>query len=279
MARNAYRVKRHNCAKKPHLRAVVNWNDSAGKRCRQYFNSMEEAKTFAEGREIEARNQGLESLDFPTWLRVMAQTCHVRLAKEGKTLSDATEHFLAHLATEKASVSIEKGLADFYASKERRGVCRDYLVQVRSRSNKLATAFPQKLVSSFTLADCERWLSTLNYAPHTSNIAMLFLREFFAWAKKRNYFKGDNPTTQIELLKEVETPVGILTPEELARALLEDMQARAQDPVGGMAIRHSLGAALVTPAMFNSIRQNPRELQTKLDRAGRDAYVLISTET
>jgi len=57
------------------------------------------------------------------------------------------------------------------------------------------------------------------------------------------------------------------------------MQARAQDPVGGMAIRHSLGAALVTPAMFNSIRQNPRELQTKLDRAGRDAYVLISTET
>ena len=66
-----------------------------------------------------------------------------------------------------------------------------------------------------------------------------------------------------------------LTPDELARALLEDMQARAQDPVGGMAMRNSLGAALVTPAIFNSIRENPRELQTKLDKVGRDAYALL----
>jgi uncharacterized protein (TIGR02391 family) len=79
------------------------------------------------------------------------------------------------------------------------------------------------------------------------------------------------------ILQIVPTPEQVLelTPDELARALLEDMQARDQDPTGGMAMRNSLGAALVTPAIFNSIRQNPRDLQTKLDKAGRDAYALL----
>jgi uncharacterized protein (TIGR02391 family) len=66
-----------------------------------------------------------------------------------------------------------------------------------------------------------------------------------------------------------------LTPEELAYGLLEDMQAREHDPTSGMALRESLGAALVTPGIFNSIRQNPRELRTSLDKAGRDAYALL----
>lgn len=79
------------------------------------------------------------------------------------------------------------------------------------------------------------------------------------------------------ILQIVPTPEQILelTSEELSRALLEDMQAREQDPTGGMAMRNSLGAALVTPVSFNSIRQNPRELQTQLDKAGRDAYALL----
>jgi uncharacterized protein (TIGR02391 family) len=79
------------------------------------------------------------------------------------------------------------------------------------------------------------------------------------------------------LLQIVPTPdqVLMLTTEELARALLEDMQAGERDPTAGMAMRGGLGAALVTPGMFNSIRQNPRELQTQLDRAGRAAYALL----
>jgi hypothetical protein len=66
----------------------------------------------------------------------------------------------------------------------------------------------------------------------------------------------------------------VLTPNELARALLEDMQAREQDPTGGMAKRDSLGA-LISPANFNSIRQNPRELQNQLEKTGRNAYALL----
>ncbi len=79
------------------------------------------------------------------------------------------------------------------------------------------------------------------------------------------------------ILQIVPTPEQLLelTPEELARALLEDMQARAQDPVGGMAMRYALGAALVTPAIYGSIRRTPRELKTLLDKAGRDAYALL----
>jgi uncharacterized protein (TIGR02391 family) len=79
------------------------------------------------------------------------------------------------------------------------------------------------------------------------------------------------------LLQIVPTPEQILalTPAELAYALLEDMQAREQDQNGGMAMRNSLGAALVTPTFFNSIRQNPRELQTRLDKVGRDAYASL----
>jgi acetyl esterase/lipase len=85
------------------------------------------------------------------------------------------------------------------------------------------------------------------------------------------------PIMARRLLQIVPTPEQILAlaRQELSRALLEDMQARERDPIGGKALRNSLGPAVVTSANFDSSRQNPRELQTQLDRAGNDAYALL----
>jgi uncharacterized protein (TIGR02391 family) len=78
------------------------------------------------------------------------------------------------------------------------------------------------------------------------------------------------------LLQIVPTPeeVSKLSCEELARALLEDMQARAQDPTSGMAQRDDLGVALVTQGLFPSI-SDPGGLQRELNRAGGEAYALL----
>lgn len=78
------------------------------------------------------------------------------------------------------------------------------------------------------------------------------------------------------LLQIVPTPQDVLklSATELALALLEDMQARTQDPTSGMAQRDALGAAFVTPGLFSAV-SNPAELQQQLDQAGHDAYVLL----
>ncbi len=79
------------------------------------------------------------------------------------------------------------------------------------------------------------------------------------------------------ILQIVPTPEQLLdlTPDELARALLEDMRARESERTTDRANRNHLGAALVTPAIFGSIRRDPRDLKAALDKAGRDAYAVL----
>jgi uncharacterized protein (TIGR02391 family) len=64
-----------------------------------------------------------------------------------------------------------------------------------------------------------------------------------------------------------------LTPEELAWALLEDMQARELDPIAGMANRESLANSFA-PLSF---RPNPQqhEVMNRISKAGRNAFALL----
>ena len=67
-----------------------------------------------------------------------------------------------------------------------------------------------------------------------------------------------------------------MTKEELAYALLEDMQARLQNPVNGMANRHSVGESLFSAGVFHSTNGNTvRDLANRINKGGRDAFALL----
>src|SRR5262249_2007086 len=86
-----------------------------GKRSRRFFETKIEAKSYRDLKNIELVNRGREHAEFPTALRVMAQECADRLKCVGKTIADATDFLLAHLAASAKSctaVQLVKELLD-----------------------------------------------------------------------------------------------------------------------------------------------------------------------
>ena len=82
------------------------------------------------------------------------------------------------------------------------------------------------------------------------------------------------------LLAIVKSPENIpaMTKEELAYALLEDMQARLEQPVNGILNRHHVGANLFSGGAFyssNGSAVSVRDLANRIERLGRDAIALL----
>ncbi len=79
------------------------------------------------------------------------------------------------------------------------------------------------------------------------------------------------------LLGIVQSPDNIpaMTKEELAYALLEDMQARLQNSIIGMANRDSLAESLFSVGIYHSGGPHMHERANRINKAGRDAYALL----
>jgi uncharacterized protein (TIGR02391 family) len=80
------------------------------------------------------------------------------------------------------------------------------------------------------------------------------------------------------LLAIVKSPENILamTREELAYALLEDMQARLASPINGMANREHVGESLFAVGTFHSSNGAVvRDLANRINKASRDAFALL----
>jgi uncharacterized protein (TIGR02391 family) len=75
----------------------------------------------------------------------------------------------------------------------------------------------------------------------------------------------------------VEFPENIpsMTTEELAYALLEDMQARLLNPIDGMVNRNSVGQSIISVGSYQSMAQNPRDLAERINKAARPALALL----
>src|SRR5436190_1753994 len=91
-----HRVKEYHDKRRSHLKFVVN-TTANGKRSRQFFETKKSAESFAEKKDIELLNGGLEAVNFSTALRVEALECAECLKPFGKTLRDAVQFYLPHL--------------------------------------------------------------------------------------------------------------------------------------------------------------------------------------
>lgn len=217
--KTTFRVKAYHSARSPKLKALVVWKDGAGKYQKKFFHSQAEAKTYAQQREIELMNQGKEVLNFPSWLRIMAQEAQARLAQHGKNIREATDFYLSHLARSSASKAIEEAVREYLLTKKERGLSRDYYNHLNSFLIRFAQTVPGKLLSDIKAEDCRAWLRAHQVSAHSRNQEIKTLSAFFAWGKARRYCSGENPLREIEFFKEVETPVGILQPAELSALL------------------------------------------------------------
>lgn len=217
MRQRKIRVRKYKNTDRPNLHFVVN-HRQAGKRKRTFFETKDEAETFAQNRNIELKNSGREGAEFPTALRVMAQNAVDQLKPFGKTIADAVAHYVGHLkASEKSCTAVEL-VKQLVAAKERDGASERHVSDLRSRLNIFADHFDGQPVATISSAEIDDWLRSLPVSAVTRNHYRRLIVLAFNFAVQRGYATS-NPAEKTAKAKEPKADIGILTVSESARLL------------------------------------------------------------
>jgi integrase len=206
---------------KPYAHERLKWvvrGKENGKWVRKYFEKKLEAETFAEIKNTELLNQGLEGVTFPAALRVMALECEERLAEFGKTIRDATEFYIPHLRRTQAAVALQCVVDEVLQAKAAKGIKATTLKVYSHRVKQFAGDFPGRAINSIPAQEIERWLAAKFPHPVTRNNNRRVLVNLFNFAKTKKYVDS-NPVLEIETANETPSEVGILRPEQVAELL------------------------------------------------------------
>ena len=212
-----HKVRPYRDNRRPHLKYVVNVKEE-GKRSRSFFETKREAETFAEQKNIELLNGGIEAAQFPSALRVMAREAATTLAPFGKNIRDAVGFYLPHLQAMNRTCTFRALTDELLIAKKKDGSSARYLGDLRSRLGQFAASMGNKTVASLTAREVDEWLRALEVSATTRNNFRRVLIVAFNFAQAGGYCVG-NPAQASAKAKEVETPVGILTVDETSRLL------------------------------------------------------------
>jgi integrase len=217
MRTHKIRVRRYNDTNFPHLKFVVNYRED-GKRRRRFFENKDRAQTFADERNIEQRNREVTRAEFPIALQIMAQECAGKLERFGKTIADATAHFVAHLEASEKSCTAVQLVSELVTAKERDGASKRHVSDLRSRLNIFAQKFDGQPVATITGAEIDDWLRSLPVSPVTRNHYRRLIVLAFNFAMRRGY-AIQNPAKETAKAKERGGKIGIFTIPQAARLL------------------------------------------------------------
>jgi len=214
------RFHRYSDSKRPNLKFMVNYRET-GKRKRTFFETREQAQSFVAFKNAEVKRNGIAHAEFPTALRVMAQECSDVLSPFGKTIRDATVHYLAHLKASEKSCGAEQLVKELLKAKKADGVGERHLSDLDYRLRYFAEEFDGKLVAEITSADIDDWLRSLNVGAQTRNHYRANVLQAFNFAVRHGY-APINPVEGAAKAKVVGGRPGILTVEQ-ASALLTNV--------------------------------------------------------
>jgi integrase len=229
MRRGKIRVRKYSDSNRPHLKFVVNYRE-AGARKRSFFEIKDQAQSFADKKNIELQNNGVEHAEFPTALRVMAQNAVEQLKPFGKTITDAVEHYVAHLKASAKSCNAVQLVKEVIAAKKKacgkKGLpaSKRYIEDLESRLSRFKKDFDGKPVATITSLELNDWLLGLkdektgdDLSPVSRSNYARALGVAFSFAVKRGY-ASSNPTQDVDKPTGDSKP-GVLTIEQTARLL------------------------------------------------------------
>lgn len=210
-------VRQYRDSNRPKLKFVVNFKE-AGKRRREFFEKKGEAETFVEQKRIAFANQGREGLEFPSWLRVMAQECDELLSPFKRTIRDATNHYLEFLRSSEKNCTVAELCDQMQAAKAADGASERHRLDIKSRLKRFAVDFGQRNAATITTLEVDTWLRALSLAPQGRNNYRAVIRSLFSYAVKRSFVSA-NPVANTERAKVVSEAPAILTVQECVSLL------------------------------------------------------------
>lgn len=212
-----HRVRPYRDRERPDLKFVVNTKEG-GKRSRKFFETKNAAQTFAQQKDIELLNGGMEAAQFPSALRVMAGEAAKALSPFGKTISDAVNFYLPHLQAMNRTCTFRALTDELLSVKAKDGASSRYLGDLRSRLGQFATSMGEKSIAAITAREVDEWLRSLDVSATTRNNFRRVLIVAFNFALDRGYCVM-NPVEKSAKAKVIEGKVGILTVSQTARLL------------------------------------------------------------
>jgi integrase len=212
------KVRKYNNPQRLHLKFVVGFRQS-GKRSQKFFETKEEAKSFADFKNAERKQNGLIHAEFPEKLRNMAQEAVEVLKPFGKTIRDAVQHYVAHLKASEKSCSAEQLVKELLKAKGADGVGERHLSDLAYRLAYFAEEFDGKLVAEMTSAEIDDWLRSLEVGPQTRNHYRANVLQAFNFAVRHGY-APTNPVEGAAKAKVVGGRPGILTVEQASTLLV-----------------------------------------------------------
>jgi integrase len=211
------RVRRYSDSNRSHLKFVVNFRES-GKRKRSFFEAEAQAKSFAAFKNAELARNGAEGAEFPTSLRVMAQNAVEQLKPFGKTITDAVQHYVAHLKASERSCTATQLVDELLKAKEADGVSAYHLRDMRYRLGAFAEKFDGRMVATIISKEIDAWLRSLPLSGLTRNHYRQHMVAAFNFALRQGYATA-NPAAGAAKAKVVSAAPGILSVNETARLL------------------------------------------------------------
>ena len=220
--RKPFRLREYNDPIRPTLKFIVTFREN-GSRKRKFFTTKRDAETFTRNRTLAFQAQGREGAEFPSWLRIMADECNERLHPHGKTLKDATDHFIAFLEASAKSGTVADIVAELLKAKETDGASARHLRDLRDRLNRFTADMGEQNAATVTTAQIDDWLRGLKLSAQSRNNYRTVINNLFNFAVSRGY-ATTNPAERAAKAKVVRGAPEILTCTQ-AVALLNACEA------------------------------------------------------
>lgn len=175
----------------------------SGKYARKYFKTRTDAETWAEIKNTEALNQGIEHVDFSTSLRLQAQRAEHLLKPYNVSLLDAVKIALPIIKTRQHSVQLKKALDGFLEDYRLHGGPKtavpsvSYLKFLADMLGPLKKKHGDDLVADVGIPEVEALLASRKKAGAVTRQSYLrAISAFFSWCVRKEY-RMDNPLSKL----------------------------------------------------------------------------------
>ncbi len=197
-------------------RVVIHSN---GTRTTRGFETLEQAKSYAQRQEIEAGNAGARAAtEIKDGERRLLLDARDALAPYGKTVADAVAFYLAHLKSSIRSATVAEMVADMVEHKRKERVSHRYTLDLKSRLGRFVRDFGSSPIGAITAETVGHWIAGLNLEPVGANNFRRVLAVLFNYAAARG-FCADGLMRRTPRVKVVESEPDILTVAECGAML------------------------------------------------------------
>ena len=137
--------------------------------------------------------ENVEASELPATLAVMARECTNKLSIYGKTIKDATDFFIGHVAAASDKSCTAAELVDeLVAARQKAGASQFDVDDIRSRLAIFVEKFDGHPVDTITGAEIGDWLRSLSVSAVTRNHYRRLIVLAFNFAVQRGYMT-ENP--------------------------------------------------------------------------------------